>query len=163
MEKGYESEKGLQHFSLFKWTLAILGCMIMILISGAMIIYITVGTAIFYVLSTLIFLYLIWEIISSKKEDRIKIIVCIILIIIAAGFFVLYFQLYQSVVLFIQRNVNKDLFGLKISTPIFLGMNGFAIIILSPFLAAVYNFLEKRKKGSGNNLKIYFRFNSYWL
>ncbi|OGV20867.1 MAG: hypothetical protein A2X47_13560 [Lentisphaerae bacterium GWF2_38_69] len=141
-----ESPPGMKSFHPGKWFIVVICCILGVLASAMMMLYVEIGSMCFYVLSGLIFIYLIWEIIISPKEDKKKIMVCLILIFLAVGFFSLYYQLYQSVVLFLQRNVDRTLFGIDIPTPVFLGLNGLSVIILGPILALIYNFLEKRKK-----------------
>ena len=142
----YESISGNNHFPLVKWLIVIACCILGIFAAASMLLFLEFGSWCFYVLSGVILLYLLREIIISKKEDKIKIIVCLILIFLAVGFFVLYYQLYQSLVLFLERNVNRTLFGITLPTPLFLGINGGSVIVLSPILASIYNRLEKRKK-----------------
>ena len=47
--------------------------------------------------------YFIYELIVSPTHEKVKILVCLILISMAVIFFVLYFQLYTSMELFIER------------------------------------------------------------
>ena len=90
--------------------------------------------------------YFIFEITRSSKEERPKIIACLCLIIIGMIFYILYFQLYTSITLFIQRCVHRSFFGFKIPVTYFLGLDCFWIVVLSPVLAMGYNFLSKRGK-----------------
>ncbi len=102
---------------------------------------------IFFALASLLLIfYFIFEIIRSSKEDKFKIIACLILIFIGMVFFILYFQAFTSIMLFIKRIVRHAVFGFDIPTVAFLSLNSFWIIILSPILACLYNYLKKRNR-----------------
>jgi POT family proton-dependent oligopeptide transporter len=97
--------------------------------------------------------YYIYEIIRSTKEDRSKIIGCMILILMGFIFFVLYQQAYTSIVLFIDRSVDRTLFGFQIPTSAFFGLNPLWVIALGPLLAWVYNVLGRKGKDLAITLK----------
>ena len=152
----YEVEVGKKHLPILKWVIVIFCCLLGVMASATMMQFLEVGTICFYTLSGVIFLILIWQIIIASKIDRKKIIVCLMLIFLAIGFFILYMQLYQSVVLFLQRNVNRDFLGYNVPVATYLGLNAVAIIILSPILASIYTALQKRKKGISITVKFPF-------
>jgi POT family proton-dependent oligopeptide transporter len=86
--------------------------------------------------------------IISKKLDRIaknKLIVAIILIIFSVAFWSLYQQSFMSLTLFLDRDVNKQVFGMLIPTSTIGTLNGFFLIGLAPILVMFEKFLTKRK------------------
>ena len=100
----------------------------------------------FYCTTAFVIIYIIYLIMKAPKSEKKRILVALILICMSLSFFILYFQLYESIVLFINRTVNKNLFGISIPTTVFLGVNGAAVIIFSPILSSIYKKLEKKKK-----------------
>ncbi len=98
----------------------------------------TVANICFYLGSGAVIVDILYEVIRSRRNERARIIVCLILIFMAVVFFMLYFQLYTSMELFINRNVARTVGGYTIPTFYFMGLNGLWIIILSPFYALMY-------------------------
>lgn len=97
--------------------------------------------AFFYVGSAVIVLYFLYEIIISPGDEKAKIVVCLILIFMAVVFFLLYFQLYTSMELFIKRNVARAVWGFDIPTFFKMGLIGLVAAIIglavSPWLKRV--------------------------
>lgn len=104
------------------------------------------ANAIFIGAFVLICCYFLYEILKSNSEDRQRIIVCIVLMLMGMTFFTLYFQAYTSINLFINRNVDRHIFGYLIPTPIFQSLNPFWILALGPVLATLYNRFNRRGK-----------------
>ena len=145
--KKLDSTAGNKHFSILKWILTAICITAGIIICAFLMSRIRLANYIFYFIAAVVILYLIYQIIVSSKDEKIKIIVCLILIAMAGAFFILYYQLYESMILFIARTVNKSFLGVfKIPTATFPALNGLAVIFLSPMLASIYNKLETRKK-----------------
>ena len=82
----------------------------------------------------------------ETKEDKLKFIVCIILIAEAIIFFVLYQQMPTSLNLFTIRNTNHSLFGMIIPGESFQSLNPLWILLASPVLAWMYAKLGKGGK-----------------
>lgn len=141
-----ESEAGKKPFRAFKWLLVLVGCAAAIAFFSYLMSDMLVANIGFYAGSALVALYLIYQMIASPADERMRIAVCIALIFMAVVFFILYFQLYTSMDLFIERNVDRTVFGFELPTVYFLGLNGLWIIILSPLYAWAYKALEKRGK-----------------
>lgn len=145
--KDHESKAGQKHYSLFKWILTIIGCFAVIAFIAYLIGDMKTAQIGFFIGSGLVCLYLLYELVVSPKDEKVKILVCLILIFMAVVFFLLYFQLYTSMELFIDRNVDRFFRGRDIPTMYYLGLNGLWIIILSPIFASFYKTLRKRGKG----------------
>lgn len=79
------------------------------------------------------------------QVERNKLLACLILIVFAITFFVLYFQAPMSVNLFTDRNVDHHLFGFFVPTATFQSLNPFWIIVLAPVLAMGYTYLSQRQ------------------
>src|SRR3989344_833485 len=99
----------------------------------------------FFALATLSLLaYFFYEMARSDTQDKLKIIACILLIVMGMVFFILYFQMYTSINLFVDRCITHSLLGIHIPTSTFLSLNGVWILILSPILAELYNHLGSK-------------------
>ena len=145
--KHLESNAGNKKLSIFKWFIVVICSLGGIAVCGFLMSNLSFANEVFYIGCAVVVVYLIYQILISPKEDKTKIIVCLILISMAVAFYALYFQLYESMILFIQRNVNRNILGIiKVPAATFPGFNGLAILILSPILAGIYNKLERHKK-----------------
>lgn len=99
--------------------------------------------------------YYIYEMVKSTHEDRLKIMACLMLIFIGMVYFSLYFQLFTSVTLFIDRVVNRHFFWFVIPTETYMGLNSVWVIILGPILAWAYKSIAARY---GKDLAITVKF-----
>ena len=146
--KTLESEAGNRDFNLLKWLIVIIGFIVSAGICAFFMFDATLANLFFYTGCAIAMLFLLYQMIVSPKEDKVKIIACMALIGLSTGFHVLYYQLYQSMIFFIDRCIDRNILGIiKIPTATYPGINGLAVIFLSPILAAMYNKLEKHKKG----------------
>lgn len=149
-----DTDIGKQHFSLQKWSYTVAVSIAGVLLVTLFFKYLSLGSFCIFILSAAIFIYLIYEIIIAKQEERWGIIVALILIALNFATFLMYFQLFESIELFIERNVNRAVFGFNLATPIYLGFNGLCVIFLSPILAHMYKTLEQKKKDLSITTKI---------
>lgn len=79
-------------------------------------------------------------------KTRNKMIACIILTIISIVFWAIYFQMFFSMSLFIQRAVERHVFQFKLPVPVFLSLQSIYIIIFGPLIATLWLRLAKKKK-----------------
>ncbi len=86
------------------------------------------------------------ELVKSTKNERVKLIICLILSVEAVIFFILYQQMPTSLNLFALRNTEHSLLGIPIETGTFQALNPMWIMILSPILAWSYAYLGKKGK-----------------
>lgn len=107
----------------------------------------------FAVITVGLLIYFANEIRVSPKPEKRAILACLSLIFIGIVFFVLYFQIFMSVTLFIKRSVSHQVFGHDIPASAFLALNNFWIIAFSPLLVMLYNRLAKRNKDIPINTK----------
>ncbi len=96
--------------------------------------------------------------VSSRFEKRIrnKFLVLIILILASIVFWGILFQAFASVNLFTQRVVDRHIVGLLIPSPAFISLETIFIILLGPFLAALWQRLHIKKTRSHARRKIFF-------
>jgi proton-dependent oligopeptide transporter, POT family len=142
--KEHESAPGKVRYGLRRWIITLISTAVSIALFSYLMSNAALANICFYIGSAAIFLYFIYEIIISPKDEKVRILVCLALIFMAVIFFLLYFQLYTSVELFIERNVNRQVLGFEMPTIYFLGMNGLWIIILSPIFAYAYKSMHRR-------------------
>lgn len=121
--------------------LVLVGLAAMFLVSHEIVAYWVFGIA-----TALLLVYFIFEILRSSKEDKPKIIACLILILMGFVFFVLYQQAYTSVLLFINRCVVRTIMGFEIPAVAFFALNSAWVIILGPILAWTYTRFGKKNK-----------------
>lgn len=84
------------------------------------------------------------EIKKSPANEKRSLILCLILIMQAIIFFVLYLQMPTSLNLFALRNVEHHLWGVPIEAASYQVFNSAWIMLLSPVLAMIYNQLAYR-------------------
>ena len=101
-----------------------------------LLILITVGIA--YVIGSYAFK-------ASLAEKR-KLLACIILIIFSVIFWALYFQAPMSLTLFLERNVNRHVFGYQIPASEFWAINALALVILSPIIIKFWHYQQRKGK-----------------
>lgn len=137
---------GKTKLPLKTWSKLALGTFAVLIIGAFLLYKPLIGQLVFYIITFCILLYFMYEIIKSPRKEKLKIIACLSLIFMGMIFFIMYFQLFMSVTLFIDRGIQHSIFGLKIPTIAFVSCNPIWIVILSPLLVSIYNFLGKRKK-----------------
>lgn len=138
-----ESPAGMQKLTI-KVILGVLaGLLIVAAFFGFMLHHLQIANMFFIITTILVALYFTFEIIRSPKKEKFEIIACLFLILIGLVFFILYFQYYESITLFIERCVVHKIFNIDTPMPVFLSFNATWIIILSPILAWVYRYLGK--------------------
>ena len=86
------------------------------------------------------------EILRSDGKERARMIVALVLIVEAIGFFVLYQQMPTSLNFFAINNVHHEIFGMAVNPLNFQALNPFWILVASPILAWGYGHLGKDKR-----------------
>lgn len=141
-----DSKSGKIKLSLRLKFLFPIGIILTAIVFTGMLYYVNIANIFFVVVTSLVILYFFFEIIRSPKDEKLQIIACLFLILVGLVFFVMYFQYYESMVLFIKRSVEHKIFGIEFPITIFLSFNAVWIIILSPVLAWLYKYFGKRGK-----------------
>ena len=86
------------------------------------------------------------QILRSPSADKKSLFVCLILIVQAVIFFVLYLQIPTSLNFFALRNVTPVFLGIHIEPASYRIFNSLWIVLLSPVLATIYNKLALHDK-----------------
>jgi len=88
-------------------------------------------------------------VLAYKQADKFatnKMLALIILTASSIVFWAVFFQMFASVNLFIDRDVNRMVFGIELPPILFLSLESFFVIGLGPPLARLWQKLERRKK-----------------
>lgn len=142
----HESVPGRKKLPTTIWLAVISGLIISIACCVFLLTH-TITADVFFVVAAIgLVSYFIYEITKSTKEDKLRIIACLLLIFIGMVFFMLYFQVFTSMTLFIKRVMRHVIFGIDVPPIIFLSLNCFWVVILGPILAMIYNFLRKNHR-----------------
>lgn len=90
-----------------------------------------------------------WLAMQTRKQqgnDRKRFFLLSVLIVSSVIFWMLFFQIFFSATLFIERLVDKNLFGLKLSTTVFYASESVFILVCGPFFAMLWNYLGRNNK-----------------
>ena len=138
-----------------KWLLATFGiAAAMAFASALMLKHLTIAHDILYLALAVVAGLFIREVYRAAPEERPNMMVCLVLIVEAVVFFVLYQQMPTSLNLFALRNVHPYVLGIHIEPASFQALNPFWIMAISPVLAWVYARLNK----SGHDLSLPTKF-----
>lgn len=106
--------------------------------------------------SLFILLVVIYYLLREKPLQRNKMIACLILIIISVGFWAIYNQTFTSLMLYADRNMDKDFLGLHIDAEFTQFFNPFFIVLFSPILSRLWIVLHKKKSNPSVPTKFSF-------
>ncbi|MCX7120436.1 MAG: peptide MFS transporter [Gammaproteobacteria bacterium] len=101
----------------------------------------------------LIFIGLIFYAFRYDTVVRNKMLACIFLILISIVFWAIYFQMFFSMNLFIERAVDRQFFQFKLPAPIFPGLESVFLIGLGFYVAHLWQKLASLNKNPGSPLK----------
>ncbi len=101
----------------------------------------------------LVFIGLIAYAFRYNIMARNKMLACIFLTILSIVFWAIFFQIFFSTNLFIERAVNRHIFGFTLPTPLFTGLESIFIVLLGPFFAVLWQKLSTKNKNPSIPLK----------
>lgn len=90
---------------------------------------------------------------KENPEHRHKMLACLILMIIAVVFWAFYSQTFTSLMLFANRNMDKQMLGLPIDAEFTQFFNPFFILLLSPLLSGIWLWLGRRNLNPSTPVK----------
>jgi proton-dependent oligopeptide transporter, POT family len=108
------------------------------------------------VASLAILLVVLYFLLKEKPNQRNKMIACLILILISVGFWAIYNQTFTSLMLYADRNMNKEFLGFTIDAQFTQFFNPFFIVLFSPILSRLWIFLSKKKNNPSTPTKFSF-------
>lgn len=142
-----DSVPGYKNLKFITWFSILVGIVLCVGASSLLMVYSVASKAFLIVFITIVIsLYFAKEIITSPADEKKRIVACLLLILLGLVFFVLYFQLYTSVILFMERCVHHNVFGITVKPAQFIAFNAAWVILLSPVLAVMYDKLSKNGK-----------------
>ena len=130
---------GLPHLDNINPVLkSIIFSIVLILLAFVTLYYSDISLEYFSYLGLIYFALLGKLIFSSDKEQRIKVLFLVIMLIFLIGFATFQMQLGSIINLFIQRNVDKTVLGYQIPTAVFQSINPFFVIFLGAIFAKIF-------------------------
>lgn len=113
-------------------------------------------TLILSIASIITLIFVVFFLIKEKPEQRNKMIACLILILISVGFWAIYNQTFTSLMLYADRNMDKQFLGFTIDAEFTQFFNPFFIVLLSPFLSRLWISLNRKNKNPSTPTKFSF-------
>jgi POT family proton-dependent oligopeptide transporter len=98
----------------------------------------------------------IYFLLKQKRAERNKMIACLILILISIGFWAIYNQTFTSLMLYADRNMNKEFLGFTIDAEFTQFFNPFFIVLLSPILSRLWILFHKKHHNPSTPTKFSF-------
>ncbi len=95
---------------------------------------------------------------QHEKQARNQMLALTILAIIAVVFWAIFFQIFFSLNLFIDRDVNRVVFGHQIPTIAFVSFESIFILLLGPLIARLWYRLDQKKRNPSIPLKFFLGF-----
>jgi POT family proton-dependent oligopeptide transporter len=145
----YHSSK---HKTLFYFLLG-LGILSSIALLHVLFLFPTMTNFFLIIVSIGVLVMVLFFLFKERKEQRHKLIACLILIVISIGFWAVYTQTFTSLMLFADRNMEKRWLGIPIDAEFMQFFNPFFIILLGPFLSRFWVWLAKRGKNPSTPAK----------
>ncbi len=108
------------------------------------------------VASLAILLVVIYFLLKEKPSQRNKMIACLILILISVGFWAVYNQTFTSLMLYADRNMDKEFLGFTIDAEFTQFFNPFFIVLFSPILSRLWISLNRKKSNPSTPTKFSF-------
>lgn len=105
----------------------------------------SVGNLILTIFGIFVLLALILVTFRLEKLDRQKMLALLILIVVSIAFWAIFFQMFLVANVFIDRNVNRVIFGHVIPPMAFISLEALFIFILSPIFAFGWKRLHERQ------------------
>ncbi len=136
-----------------------LGIIIAIPLLSALVRYKTVANILFFVSAVILILVLfLLAYRLHEKRQRHRMLALIGLCIISVVFWAIWFQIFFSLNLFIERNVDRVFFGTQIPTVAFISFEAIFIIITAPIFAGLWVRLAAKNKNPSIPMKFFFAF-----
>jgi len=115
----------------------------------------------------LLLIGLTWYACLFPSVVRNKMIACIILTLFSVVFWALYFQMFFSMSLFIDRVINRHFFSSILPTPLFISLESIYIILLGPLLGMLWYRLTRKNKNVSVAMKfslsLFFVFIAFFI
>ena len=105
------------------------------------------------IVGVIILLVLSYIATRHERQQRNKLFVLLILILASVIFWGLFFQMFASIDLFTERNVDRHIFGLLLPPTAFMSLEALFILLMGPFLAWMWQRLHINKRDPSPSMK----------
>lgn len=153
--KSADSDVGRKSLSIRKWVFVLAGIFGSILMVSWVVTHTTLANVLLIASTVFVLFYFFYEMAKSPRDEKLKIVACVMLIFMGFIFFVFFQQAYTSIILFINRCVARRVFGVVISTEAFFALAPFWVIVLCPVMTWVYYAINQR---TGKDLSMTIKF-----
>ncbi len=135
------------------WLKAALILVLMIAVSDAILRHPHLGLYAFLAIALLSVLIVLYEAFVEKGVARRRILAYLILVGISTVYWAIYFQLFFSMNLFVDRVVDRTLWGITFPPSTFIALEAFGIIILGPLMSMLWTKLANTRWSFSTPLK----------
>lgn len=133
--------------------LFLLSCAVIASLSYLMLIHSSVGNTILLIMGGCIFIYLVHLTLSFQSQQRRNMIALIWLIVFAIVFWAFFFEIFSVMNLFIERNVQRHIFGIQLPALTFMSLEPIFILIMGVPLAFLWRHLHQKNRNPNIALK----------
>lgn len=134
--------------SLKKYLQAIFLILSTVIINCIIITYQNLSIIAFTVIAILSVFIILYEAYRSKdKLEKKRLLAYLLLTVISIFFWAMYFQLFFSMNLFVERVVDRNIFGFHVPSSFFVSIESFGLIIFGPLLGALWYAFANKGKG----------------
>lgn len=144
--RAIDSEAGLRRAGFKPWAATIGSGILVAALSTLLLSHITAAHLVLYIAGMAVLAGFGLEMKKAAPHERIKLMVCLVLIAEAVFFFILYQQMPTSLNLFALRNVEHSILGMSVEPASFQALNPMWVMAASPVLAAIYTGLGSKGK-----------------
>lgn len=112
-----------------------------------------IGDKILLYLGAIVFIVLIILALCYQKQQRRHLVALIFLLLFAVVFWAIFFEMFSVVNLFVERNIDRHIFGVEMPPLAFISLESVFILVLGAPLATLWKTLHRRKKDLNIALK----------
>lgn len=129
----------------YQWIFIAMGVVVMATLASFLLQHVRLAKILIYMTAILLVSFYFRCMWKEKKRARLRLLLAFILMLEAVVFFTLYQQMPMSINLFAVHNVHASLFGFQLDPQSFQVLNPIWIILMSPFLALFYAYLQRKQ------------------
>lgn len=111
------------------------------------------GNLMLTIIGIVLLLILTFITVRLEKLPRQKMLALLVLIVISIAFWAIFFQIFLVANIFIDRNVDRNIFGHTVPPIAFISLEAFFIFILSPVFAALWKKLHIKQIATSRGLQ----------